>query len=338
MIYSVEQYYESAFAEYGREDLGRRLTDDKITMAMMLASGSSRKSGVDLVPFLSLVRMAEEQGSLAVYVNVYGRPVSYVIWGYYDRSENTDSPAIWFGDIEVPADLYLVDFAVRENSVDETIALWANHVQGERITVPRSDRPKKLRTYRLPRIREFAWRVSYVEGRFRCPKGHGIFEHESNSRDLIAEHRQAQAILHTIADDINDPLDITKVVPLMTDLLSVDQCQPLFEDGDCRAALVVALSDAARWSGRTASELLELPFRQFVDGEDIVFAGLYGDEAGKRQVYDRQLSNLERAGERLAYISESIWSGLSRLESGAAEGKWRRASSDVPGLIRLVRD
>lgn len=333
MIYSIEQYYEQASADFGLEGLGRGLTEDKITMAMMLASGSSRKSGVDLVRFLSLARMAEEQGCLAVYVNVYGRPVSYVIWGYCDRSENASPPSIWFGDAGVPADLYLVDCAVWENSVDETIARWANHVQGEHIVVPRSDRPKKLRTYRLPRIREFAWRVSYVEGRFAGPKGHGIFEHESNSRDLIAEYGQAQAILHMIACDIDAPLAMTKAVPLMTDLLSVDQCQALFEGGECRAALVVALSSAARWKDRTASELFELPFRQFVDGEDIIIAGLYGEVAGKSQLCERHLSSLEAAGERQAFISESLWSGLSRLE-----GKWRRAPSDVPALVRLVRD
>lgn len=332
MIYAIEQYYQHQFAHLGKDELADILSKDRITMALILASGSSRKSGVDVATFLALARSAQDFGCLAVYVNFYGRPVSYVIWGYCNRSSDGAASEIWFGKRGAGTDIYLIDLAARDGSVDETIAAWSRSIEGGWLTVRRNDRPRQFRTYQVPRIASFPWRVSNIEGRFTSSKGPGLDHYEAISREMIGQYQIVQSVLETIAADTSGPLDITKAVPLISNLLSVDQCRTLFEDGICKAVLLVALSDAKRWQGKDRADPLTLPFRHYLDGDDIIIAGLYGEDPQKERIQARFLDELGRDGEEKACLPDKLW----RLDrSGAIHSSAEFASSHSAGLARL---
>ncbi|MBV9929439.1 MAG: hypothetical protein JO013_00630 [Alphaproteobacteria bacterium] len=336
MIYSIEEYYKNLFAKLDRAGLDALLSRDRVAMAMILASGSHGKAEVAFADFLAMARLAEKFGCLDVYVNFYGRPVSYVIWGTCDRPPPAADPEVRFGGAS--GDLYLVDFAVREGSLDATVDLWLSERTEHSITVRRSDRAKQYRTYPVSRIRSFPWRVSTISGRFSAEKGPGLPEFEAIVRTGVDTYRIVQSVLEAIGHDGQVRAEITKSVPLLYELLDLQQLHVALEDGACTAALAVALSEAPAWRQRTATDVLALPFRSFVDGPDLVLVELCGHDLSLEGLRAPLLRALAQEGEtQLTVRALSSPDASRRAWDRACPDHWRATPSANDGLISLVR-
>lgn len=307
MLYTIEQYYKECRTDIDYESINCHLLNDKIASVMILSGYSYHKNVVNLADFLSLIKYAQNSECISVYVNVYGRPISYVIWGYYNASSRGELEEVHLERYADQSHAFIIDFAIQGNSLDDTITLWLDSIRSSKVTVCRNNRPKEKRTYDIARIRKFSWRNSRVIGRFSLPKGHGIAEHEAVSKGVMAQYRAAQWAIETICDDMGGPIDIGSAVPLVMDLLSIGQCHVSTRDAGDRAVLVTALSDSARWKGQQADDIFELPFRKFVDGNDVIIAGIYGNAEEKIEILDRCIMNLSRSGEKALHIPKSIY-------------------------------
>lgn len=206
------------------------------------------------------------------------------------------------------------------------------------MTVRRGDRPKKLRTYSLRRIRRRVWLSSRVYERFASPKEHGFCEHESGSLEMVEHFEKVRLVLAAVTDEKHEFLEITKAVPLVADLLSVDQVLTTFEQDACKAVLLVALSNAINWTGDRGADVFTLPFRRFVDGPDVVIVSAHGDTARLAELLTRFLSTMRELGETQVYLTNTVSTvvGDAGKRCIAYEG-WRVVPSDSRGLIRCVR-
>lgn len=337
MIYSVEEYYERLCPELDEAQLHTLLSKYRVTMAMILASSSSGKTNVGYSDFMAVARLAEEFGCLSIYVNVYGFPVSYVIWGNCDASAAADVPQVQFG---LPTgQIYLIDFAVREGSLDQTIALWISERCEDSITVRRNDRPKQYRTYPVSRIREIAWRVCTTSDRFSNQKRLGLLEYEATIAKAIKTYTIVELALDAICRDRKIEVEITKAVPLLYDLIAVQQLHIEIQHNVCMAVLAVALTNAPDWSDRKTADILKLPFRSFLDGTDIVLIELCGEEKSLENLRAAVLSPLSAEGMSQAYLRKRRLLDSSLLSLTLKDSEiWRTEPSGMDYLIKLIRD
>lgn len=336
MIYSVEEYYENLCPELDAAELHALLSKYRVTMAMILASTSSGKVSVAYSDFMAVARLAEEFGCLSVCVNIYGFPVSHVIWGYCDSSSPADAPHVQFG---LPSSqIYLIDFAVREGSLDQSIALWFSKRTEGSVTVRRSDRPKQYRIYPVSRIKEFAWRVSTTHGRFSVQKGPGLAEYEATITNAIKTYAIIQLVLDAICRDGQIIAEITRAVPLLYDLLTIQQLHVEIQRDACTAVLAVALTNAQDWSGRNTADLLQLPLRNYLDGTDVVLFELHGDETDLASLRTTVLSSLSAEGIRKVYLRKRCSFDTTLLSLNHEGGEnWRTEPSGVDDLTNMTR-
>jgi hypothetical protein len=332
MIYSVEDYYRGLSYNPAIRIEPHRLSVDRITMTLMIASAAGRKPGVDAITFLDLVKTAEEAGCLSVYVDVYGRPVSFILWGYCGRTAASEEPSISFA---VPSDRrhrYIIDFDMLAGSLDETVAHWTAAHPGTWLTFRRLDRPKTYRTYRLDRIGRFKWHTSYVHERFQPPRKHGFAEYERASLEALAHATEVRSVIGCISrSDPNRTIDIDCVPSLIEALLGVDQLLTSMDGGRCRAAVVIAFSDVGMW--QDGDWLDTRRFRDFVIGPDLIIVDAYGDPADIHRLCQGLLATLRGQAEQELHIGASVHALLGGRDF---EG-WVAVPPAGTGPIRWVR-
>ena len=308
MIYPCEEFYALEPSRHQNKD---RSMPDKIAMALYVASQSDGKSGVDFSALLPIIEQANRHSCLSVYVNVYGRPVSYVAWGYSKTASAAEGLPIWFGDRNSTRSISLVDFAVTEGCLDETISRWITEIDADLLNVRRYDRAKRERTYPIPRLRKFPWCVSSIGSRFSPPKDHAMAEHEKFSRELIDLYRTGSLALKAVCKYAKLSLKM-RGLQLVVQLIGIDQCILIYEDEICIAVLIVALSDREGWGGQMNS-LFERRLPEFVDGNDVIVVGIFGSERGTKRAIEQLFGRATRMGENIVYFPREVVPDLMAL-------------------------
>jgi hypothetical protein len=331
VIYRIEDYCKGITQGEGNVHYGVDSNTDKITMAMMLASSCPTKVGVEFNDIFSLLSTAQSYGCLELYVNIYGQPVSYVIWGYCDHSPSGDVTNIWFENSGETSEAYLIDYVIKERSTDDTIFHWTNRTNVESITVCRNGRTKKYRRYSISRIRQFPWRVSLIGNTSPYGSADILMHHQSTARDLVTLYGNALHALNMLRAATGSRLDVSRSLPLAVTLQSLNQFHLIFENNTCKAAIAIAFSDATRWTGKHASGIFDLSPENFTDGPDIIIADLFGDAQFRLRVLNEFLSSLERMGEREVYVPNELVESVISVDA-----RWSEDSREIEGLVRLV--
>lgn len=309
------------------------LRDTKIAAALVVAASCGLRAEVDIRTLADILQTAGANGNLEVYANVYGRPVSYVVWGYGSRG-TTQEDTIWFGDRRGAAERILLDGAACESSMLEAGGLWIDAAQSEFVSVLRPTRPKQRRTYRTSQLARHFARSTSIAGLEEGTIHPSLAEQRAVSRRLLSAYRDVYLGLMAIASGSDRGLMIGRAFPLLVQLRSIRQLHLATPVEGCDAVLIVAMGDIESF-GQWSEADLNAPLSLYISGDDIIITGAYGSRAGIAKAIREFLNALAAQGEREFFCLRLCRSGRDILSELASEHGWTVSEGRDATRVRM---
>ena len=328
MIFETAAYYDQVYQNLDRRKRRMLVAQDRVTMAMVLASTATWKRDVNYGAMAELARMLERRDRLAVYLDMQGFPVSYVMFGCLEGGASND--AVGIGAVRPSEHACIIDFVGREGALDETIDCWLKEHDVSAVAFRRHGRPKLMRSYDVKRLSSLRWRLSKTEGRFILPKGAALEEHEAFARSAVSDYRRVETLLDELIVRLPSVPFPASSFELLAGLQSAGQLRTTFRGGRCVEAVIIALTDVDRWGLMDTASILSLSLPSFLDGNDLLVIDLLREEQSATELIVSVLDEFHHEGEDRVYIhhpdqpphyaSTEPVSALWRLVCGSGAG------------------
>ncbi|MEG3172089.1 hypothetical protein U1708_07665 [Sphingomonas sp. ZB1N12] len=338
MLYTLEEYLVLVRSD---ADLARSSDGglpDKVSMAIALASASTAKVGVQHRPFLELFSDAEACNCLKVYVDVYGRAVSYIVSAWCDLGDGACEPSIWMAEDAACGSAFIVDSCFTEGSFSQTVALYLSCTNATNVTLYRPGRPKTYRTYGLPELLRRRWPTSYVHDRFAAENRCYVEEAIRSSLALFELTAKACTVMRLFEDEgVSQGLDISRSFPLVCSLINLDQIQIAGAEEET-GCIAFALSNLDVWSTVDVGASLTMTLNDYSNGDDIIVLFGIGNHRAIFKLLISLLDRLVDEGEPDAVVPLPLFNEFEEMIRTQYERRgWRVSYVRINNFLRISR-
>lgn len=338
MLYTLEEYLVLVRSDADFAQSSDGILPDKVSMAIALASTSTSKVGVQHSPFLKLLSDAEACNCLDVYVDVYGRAVSYIVSAWCDIGDGACEPSIWMAEDADCASTFIVDACFTEGSFSQSVALYLSCSNATSVTLYRPGRPKPYRTYGRPRLLRRRWPTSYVHDRFAAQNHCYVEEAIRSSFALFELMAKACEVMRLFEDEgITHGLDISRSFPLVCSLLNLDQIQIAGAEKG-KGFIAFALSNMETWCAIDVGASLSVPPTNYSNGEDIIVLFGIGNHIVIFELLISLLKRLVGEGEPEVFVPLSLFNEFEAMIRAQYERcGWMVSCVRIKNYIRISR-
>ncbi len=338
MLYTLEEYLVLVRSDADSARSSDGILPDKVSMAIALASASASKVGVQHRPFLKLLSDAEACSCLNVYVDVYGRAVSYIVSAWCDIGDGACDPSIWMAEDADCASAFIVDACFTEGSFSQTVALYLSCTNATSVTLYRPGRPKPYRTYDLPGLLRRRWPTSYVHDRFAAENRCYVEEAIRSSFALFELTAKACTVMRLFeGEGVSQGLEISRSFPLVCSLINLDQIQ-IADAEEEKGFIAFALSNMDTWWTIDVRASLTMPLDDYSNGDEIVVLFGIGNHQAICTLLITFLNRLIDEGEPEVIFPLSLFNDFEETIRMQYERRgWRISCVPINNFLRISR-